>query len=340
MLTGLEVKEEKYVAPPTIEDEWNDYEDSEDEKEPQDSTSYSTLKVDNFIKFFISETDSVTLTTLRNRMNKLIDRFLSEKHFKHSRTENDLVDVVANVFKNEDVKSPNVDINSLINTQSGSAPRSNDRYQAGDQKRNQFQNNRGDHRDYRNRLRGGGSGNDRQQGTSNDLMRAIENPRNNWNQGTSQQAHWNSASSSKGFFSGDNGRQKQFHPFKYFIIKMNRQKFLGNLTANTAVELDELGLKIWQYQKIKGNLQKGSRVFVILFSTATKHFLGYGEVSQISTNQPLYFQFQRTHYLPLTGLGSTKFAQDIAYPLSAPSFGFHELDAVAGNSLIRFFNSD
>ena len=84
----------------------------------------------------------------------------------------------------------------------------------------------------------------------------------------------------------------------------------------------------------------GNLVHLILYSTTTKHFLGYGTVSKVNENQPLMFHFRCSHYLPLGGLGSTKFAQDIAHPLSQQSFQFHELDSTAGSSLIHFFESD
>lgn len=332
LVTGLDLKEDQQES--VLETNYDDWED-EDEDEEEDISDFSTIKVDNFIKFFTSHRESAAIVAFRQRMNRLIARFLSEKNFKHSILENDLVDVVADVLAKEDVKSPNIDVN---------ATESFEKIQA-QQSRNQ--GGRGESSNWRQKPSGSGNGQrnqyqntqqswKRQEGNqfSNRESRRREQAhyeQNVWGQGSSQQPQ----SRNVPFKSRDNKPKE-----KYFVLKMNNQKLLGKMTANTLVNIEELNLKVWQFHKIRSVMQSGTHVYIILFSTTTKHFLGYGNVGKIVANQPVFFHFRCSHYLPLSGLGLTKFAQDIAHPLSQQSFQFHDLDAVAGRSLVAFFQSD
>jgi len=360
LMAGLELKEDKKeIVQNNDDDDWEDDDDDDDDDEPDNFNNFSTVKVDNFLKFFISQRDSPSILAFRERINNLIARFLTERQFKHSRVENDLVDVVSNILANEDSRTSNMDLNIIEHIEIATT--------SNDQNRNR--NNRGYDNRRNNSSRSGNyqrnnsqSGQQNwQQGTSNNSIQS--NPQSQRNQSYNDQQHWRQQalhvmdSKRGGFTPNDrnqpsnstsqqnqswnmNKRNNTSQRLKYFILKMNNQMLLGNMTANTVINIDELKLKIWQFHKIRSLTQSGNIVHIILYSTSTKHFLGYGTVSKNEENRPLMFNFRCSHYLPLSGLGSTKFAQDIANPLSQQSFQFHELDSTSGSSLILYFQSD
>ncbi|KAL7048969.1 hypothetical protein ACKWTF_003555 [Chironomus riparius] len=350
LMAGLDLKEDKKEIVENDDDDWEDDDDDSDD-EPNNFDDFSTLKVDNFLKFFISQRDSSSVLAFRQRLNHLITRFLSEKHFKHSRVENDLVDVVANILANEDSRTASMDLNIIENIEIPSS------FNA----QNRNQNNRGYDNRKSNSSRSGNYQRNQQQnwqqGHSQNSMQSNPQPERNQSYNDQQNSRPYAREDKRGGFTPNdrnqpsNSRSNQNQSWnmkrnntsqrlKYFILKMNNQKLLGNMTANTVINIDDLKLKVWQFHKIRSLTQSGNLIHLILYSTSTKHFLGYGTVSKVDENRPLMFHFRCSHYLPLGGLGSTKFAQDIAHPLSQQSFQFHELDSTAGSSLIHFFESD
>jgi HrpA-like RNA helicase len=334
-------------------DEEDDY-DEEDEEE--DGDEFLSIKVDNFIKFFSTKDDSAMLLALRDQLNDMLQRYLSEKQFSHRRDENSLVDVICHATIAEDNASglKTMHTGGPIQVPNASAQMNN----------NNFRNNQsggrggggGRQNDPHSNFRGGGGGQRNEIQRNLNWRNAEQNPPSTSNpfRDSSQrgprantsrnvQNYTPSDFSSYGKRSRPSQNQGQsnfsYGNQRFYIMKMNNHRIFGNILQRTVVSLEELNLQVWQFHKIRGQLKKDCHVHIIFFSSTTKCFLGYGDVSKIDDSNPLQFYLRYSKNLPLAQLGCTKFAQDIAHPLTHPSFQFHELDQTSGNSLIIYFQS-
>ncbi|KAG5675030.1 hypothetical protein PVAND_004969 [Polypedilum vanderplanki] len=336
---GFELKEEPIVLVDEFgDDEWEDTDDDEEEID-----EFLNIKVDNFIKFSSTKDDSMMLLAMRNQLNCILLRFLSEKNFYHKRNESSLIDAIAKAINVEDAVAGLKKMNTGGNIQSSnisSQQKSNhQKVQSGSLKQNSVYE-------------------------THSNSRAQNNQKNipkNWSQQRSNQSSENSfeAALNKGCSNNlrnqkvqllennkygkrsksSNLNHAQYADQKFFILKMDSHNIFSNIMERSIVALNILDLKIWQIHKIKSLIMNGCQVYIILFSTITKCFLGYGNISKIDENNPLQFHLRFTKNLPLNQLGKTRFAQEIANPLLHPSFQFHELDQTSGNSLIIYFQA-
>lgn len=338
------------------EDEWEDMtDDYEDDFEPD----YMDFKVDNLLKFTASKESGKMIFDLKKCLNNLVTRFLLDyKNYKASSEENSLIKMFARIIEKEDINSGMVKMNisedsveeTYVNSRvqnpksNTSQSRHNQRYQNDSQQKftNSFNNPRPSSSSYNTRPEFKNNSYQPRQRYPQDSQQKLMNSLNNQRPSSSYNVHpptFESRAYSAPKRKIENPASGQFFNVnqKFFMLKTNSKKYIENMASKVVSTIDELNLKIWQFHKIKSFVKRGNHVYIIFYSTHRCEFQGYGEVILVNDNIPLQFHYRHPKTVKIEDLGNAKFALEIGQAVRDPTFFFHELDHVTGNSLILYF---
>lgn len=335
LFAGTSFTEDLYkIKPMPSVNGWTEEEIAELSKDDVPYQSpYSHFKIDGLVKFTATNEDAQNIFVIKNRLNFLITRFLSNRKFKFNNEENELIKIIAEIVDDADercrmMKMDLVDCSVVSSEFNSQQKLMSSLWRSGDVKT--F-----------NDKRGGGE-------NSRNYNKKCSGNERNFNKKESGYFQPSTSSSQQNFFP-DNRRvskkprqklefhQPQYSNQKFYILKVNAKKFIENLARNIVTPLEELNLKNWQFHKIKSQVSRGAHIHVIFYSTHKNEFQGYGDVVYVSDNHSLQFHYREGGKCTLSDLSATDFSEYLYRIVGDTSFIFDVIDSYIGNSLILYF---